>query len=375
MHQLQLTETLDVEAVERELGILWKNSAAQHEEMLLRTRVANLLAIIPEQSGLDDVNTTLEDLSSAHPSRALVIVAERHEADRDIDLYISSFYQKDSFGRGRVCCEELVLIARGKFVPELPSVALPLLVSDLPTFLWWRDDLDTQQKMFHTFCHAADRLVIDSADATNPEETVTAVSRLIEEGRHEELGISDINWARLTSWRALLASFYDASRYRPALERITEVTIDYTSPAGDATAIAPQALLLAGWLMSRLEWHVAHHGSERNSTTFRFYAVHEDRLIQFRLNRVDRPDIRPGRLSRAELTTDMAGAGFSVIRHDNGRHLETRATMDGIEQPGRVLPVRNRSTAQLLGRELEILCNDNIYAEALRVAAKLIEAI
>ncbi len=372
MHQVQLTETLDVEAVERELAILWTNSAAQHEEALMRTRVANLIAIIPEQSRLDEVNSTLEDLSSAHPSRALVIVAERHATDRDIDLYISSFYQKDSFGRGRVCCEELVLIARGKYVPELPSVALPLLVSDLPTFLWWRDTLDTQEKLFQTFCDAADRLVIDSAEVDSPEATVTTVSRLYEEGRHEDCGISDINWARLTSWRALLASFYDASRYRPALDRITEVTIDYTSPSGNAAAIAPQALLFAGWLMSRLGWQLAHHAAERDATAFSFYAVHEDRLIKFQLNRVDRPDIRPGRLARAELATDMTGAGFTVIRHDNGRHLETRATMDGVEQPGRVLPVRNRSTAQLLGRELEIICNDNVYAEAVRVAAKLL---
>jgi hypothetical protein len=39
---------------------------------------------------------------------------------------------------------------------------------------------------------------------------------------------------------------------------------------------------------------------------------------------------------------------------------------------GRVLPVRNRSAAQLLSREMEILCNDQIYQEAVAVAAKMI---
>jgi len=42
-------------------------------------------------------------------------------------------------------------------------------------------------------------------------------------------------------------------------------------------------------------------------------------------------------------------------------------------QRGRVLPVRNRSTAQLLSREMEILCNDQIYQEALQFAANLNE--
>jgi hypothetical protein len=38
-----------------------------------------------------------------------------------------------------------------------------------------------------------------------------------------------------------------------------------------------------------------------------------------------------------------------------------------------VLPARNRSAAQLLSREMEILCNDNIYQEALALATTLAE--
>jgi hypothetical protein len=37
-----------------------------------------------------------------------------------------------------------------------------------------------------------------------------------------------------------------------------------------------------------------------------------------------------------------------------------------------VLPVRNRSAAQLLSREMEILCNDQIYQEAVVLAARMI---
>jgi glucose-6-phosphate dehydrogenase assembly protein OpcA len=373
MQQVHLAATLDVEAVERELGVLWRKSAEDENDALVRARVANLLAIIPEESGIDEVNTTLEALSTAHPSRALVIVAERDAADRDIDLFISSFYQKDSFGRGRLCCEELVLIARGKYVPELPSVAVPLLVSDLPTFLWWRDALDTDEKMFQSFCHAADRLVIDSVESNKPHRTIAAVSRLFDEGRHEGLGISDINWARLTSWRALLASFYDAPRYQTSLAQIAEVKIDYTAPSDDSSAIAPQAVLFAGWLMSRLGWELADTRAQSVLDTLQIAAVSNDRPIQVQLNRVDRADIRPGRLARAELISE--GASFVVSRDENGKHLETKAIMDGVEQPGRVLPVRNRSTAQLLARELEILCNDNIYAEAVSVAAKIIAQV
>jgi hypothetical protein len=40
-----------------------------------------------------------------------------------------------------------------------------------------------------------------------------------------------------------------------------------------------------------------------------------------------------------------------------------------------VLPVRNRSAAQLLSREMEILCNDQIYQEAVAMAARMIDRL
>jgi len=91
-----------------------------------------------------------------------------------------------------------------------------------------------------------------------------------------------------------------------------------------------------------------------------------------KLNRVDRGEHRPGRLVRVELFSS-GGASFRVARSDDNVHLVAEALLGEEIQRGRVLPVRNRSTAQLLSREMEILCNDKIYQESLAVAASLIE--
>src|SRR4029453_16647917 len=109
MHQVQISETLDVEVVERELGILWHDSAAGEGDdfAVMRARVANLIIVTTDPSSLDEIHETLEALSALPPSRALVIVAENPAADRDIELFISSFYQNDSQSRKRLCCEEI----------------------------------------------------------------------------------------------------------------------------------------------------------------------------------------------------------------------------------------------------------------------------
>jgi glucose-6-phosphate dehydrogenase assembly protein OpcA len=377
MHQVHIGQILDVAAVERELRVLWQDSAAEREHedsVLMRARVANVIVLLPDDSDLDALNPTLQELSTVHPHRAIVNVAARQDVDRDIELYVSSFCQSDSRGGNRLSCEEIILIARGRFVPELPSAALPLLIPDLPTFLWWRDVLEFDDRTFLDFSRASDRLVIDSVDAKNSRSTMLTLARLFDEGR-QQLGISDINWARLTSWRALLASFYDAPRCKTPLTRISSVVIEYSAPEYEPGEIAPQALLLLGWLATRLKWGLSPKPVQKEPDRLRLAALSENRSINIELNRVARADIRPGRLVRAQLNAENDAATFVVLRHEQGLHLETQIQIDRQAHPGRILPVRNRSTAQLLGRELEILSNDNIYAEAVRWARNLLRHI
>ena len=91
------------------------------------------------------------------------------------------------------------------------------------------------------------------------------------------------------------------------------------------------------------------------------------------LHRVREAAIKPGRLARVELQLSADGSGFKVERSADRKCVLTEAKLGSDTKCGRVLPVRNRSTAQLLSREMEILCNDQIYQEAVSIAAKMIE--
>jgi hypothetical protein len=85
--------------------------------------------------------------------------------------------------------------------------------------------------------------------------------------------------------------------------------------------------------------------------------------------------MKPGRLAQVELRSEREQAAtFLVSRSADGLHLKTQARIGSNVQPGRLLPVRNRSTAQLLSREMEILCNDSVYEEAISLAARMIPA-
>jgi glucose-6-phosphate dehydrogenase assembly protein OpcA len=382
--QIQLGKTLDVAVVERELSQLWAETAndpkaspdTQADHAVLRARVANLLVFAAAEDAFNDVRALLAELTAVHPSRVLTMLGVREAEDQDIEMSVESLCQTDKRSGGkRLSCEEITLMAFGKFVSELPSAALPLLVPDLSTFLWWRNSPRVDDKVLDTLLRATDRLIVDSVEFAHADLDLLEVNKVFNEPKYDHVGISDLNWARLTFWRGLLADFYDVPPYREHLAQIERVEIDYVAPAFDAERVAPQALLLAGWLGSRLGWTLAKDKAierEGTSLTCNFdCAIGNARPVIVTLNRVEPGEHKPGRLVRAELFSG-GGCSFRVGRSDNNSHLVADALLGEEIQRGRVLPVRNRSTAQLLSREMEILCNDKIYQEAVALAAMMI---
>jgi glucose-6-phosphate dehydrogenase assembly protein OpcA len=375
--QIQVPETLDVELVERELTALWMQTArglgVGQEGAVWRARAANIIIFSSRTSTLDNVDAILADLSQMHPCRALIVLADSAGADQDIEIYIASLCQKDERGyASNLCCEEVRLRAAGQFVPELPSATLPLLVPDLPVFLWWDDELGANNNLWTELSSAADRLIVDSLNF--PLAELQRVAQRFSRNTNDSLGISDINWARLTSWRALLASFYDVRAYRPALDSLQSINVDYVAP--EATkGLAPQALLIAGWLASRLGWAPDPESYEQQDKVLRLKLRKKDLSVELVLRGIAEEPTWPGRLSCVELKSNNDSATFCVSRSTTGVHLETHTNVNGDDHPGQVMPVRNRSMAQLLGREMEILKNDDIYATALTAAMKICEKL
>ena len=72
--------------------------------------------------------------------------------------------------------------------------------------------------------------------------------------------ISDMNWGRITTWREMIAGFFDVPAQRPYLDEIGHVNIQYAITPGPregrhGPVNRTQALLMAGWLAwGKLLW-------------------------------------------------------------------------------------------------------------------------
>ena len=382
--QIKVSATLDVQAVEQELGELWKQNAGEtdieEEGAVMRARVLNLLVYVENEAALAKVNELLNEITSAHPCRVIVMLGEPSAEDQDIEMFVSAHCLTHTDGGGKnLCGEQLTLKARGRFTVELPSAAVPLLVPDLPVFLWWAGAPRLDDQIFERLSRAADRVVIDSADFRRPYDDMLELTGRLLSRRKDHAAISDLNWARLTSWRTLLASFYDVEEYRASLAGTNRVRIEYVPHDLTPEAVAPKALILAGWLASRLGWRTM----PEQSLTKNERGVHavrlekDERQIAVEFAGVESRQQMQGWIARIELyAASQQTATFVVLRSPDGRYLETEVGGgDGGEtRSSRTLIGGDKTEAELLASELAIISYDRIYEAALAAAASMLKA-
>lgn len=383
LQQIKVSATLDVQSVEQELSELWKQNTGEHDleedGAVMRARVLNLLVYVQSETALEEVNHLLGEITSAHPCRVIVMLAQVEGEDHDIEMFVSAHCLTQAGGGGKnLCGEQLTLKARGRFTVELPSAAIPLLVPDLPIFLWWRAAPRLHDQTFASLSRAADRVVIDSADFGRPYDDMLELAGLLISRGKDHARISDLNWARLTSWRTLLASFYDVEEYRASLAGLTRVRIEYVPHDIAPEAVAPKALILAGWLASRLGWRAVPEQSltRESSGAHRVSLEKDGRPLTVEFAGVERRAEMQGWIARIKLCAEhLQPATFVVLRSPDGRYLETEVGGDkGETRSARTLVAGDKTEAELVENELEILSHDRIYEEALAAAALMLKS-
>jgi glucose-6-phosphate dehydrogenase assembly protein OpcA len=366
---------IDVGAIERELTSLWQQASEEEGHGVIRSSILNLLVYAPKNADAALVNDMLAGITAAHPCRAVLMIADPSEAGPKLEAQVTSRCTLPTATSKQVCCEQVTIIAAGWAVNDVPSAVAPLLLSDLPVYLWWRAVPSIQDKaLFQKLADISDRVIIDSAFFNDPQGDLAKMATVLND-TPRWTAISDLNWARLTAWRALLAGFYDVVEYRQQLDGLDRVVIEYAPANSDPSAIPARALLLGAWLASRLGWQVKADSGKRTdgTTTFEFSADRNSITAEF--TRTSR-EIEPGHIALVTLgcAGDKSGS-FTVKRSQDGQRIETSVMRGEDMRVQRVLSYEGLSEGELIGREIEILGHDRVYEQAVLAAGELIAAL
>ncbi|HUZ99658.1 MAG TPA: glucose-6-phosphate dehydrogenase assembly protein OpcA [Gaiellaceae bacterium] len=217
--------------VDRAIAQLRAATATEDGQPSLRTSVMTHIAWVPE-GWVDRARSALSGMAERHPSRTILLLPEPNAGSEGIDATVSlECYAVPGVER-EVCSEVIELRLRGLRAKAPASIVEPLLISDLPVFLRWRGEPPWGAQELDQLVGVTDRLIVDSTewdDLPFPYRNLA--------GLFDRDAVSDIAWARTSRWRTLLASLW------PDIAGVGVVRVTGTNA---------QALLIAGWLRSRL---------------------------------------------------------------------------------------------------------------------------
>jgi glucose-6-phosphate dehydrogenase assembly protein OpcA len=329
-------------------GLLKERHAAV--EAFVPARVLNLVVVV-DREWRGEIANRLEGVGRYHPSRTIICTVEQGREEIDAVVTIGS---EDELAHGELALgrERVVLELGESQLPYLDSIVDPLVVTDLATLVWaphgHREGVDALLKL-------AQVVLVDSVDEPSIEAALDRV---------RELGtrcyVVDLAWLRSVPWRERIAATFDPPIWRQELRAISSVEVRHRP---DSVAAA---LLLIGWLGSRLGWTpselVAANGSLRG------HARGGRQEVELSL----RSDPRLSAPGLAGITIATAsGMSISLDRGPGGLTAE-RVTREGSHSSWTVLGA-SRGEAGILGEGIrQALLRDPTYALALRYATEMV---
>ncbi|MFF8381846.1 glucose-6-phosphate dehydrogenase assembly protein OpcA [Streptomyces sp. NPDC015661] len=269
--------------------------------------VLTLIVVTDEENAYDSVKAANE-ASREHPSRTLVVIKRHARTPRE--RHETRLDAEVRLGTDAGSGETVLLRLYGEVGDRADSVVLPLLLPDAPVVVWWPVDAPEVPSQDPLGSLAQRRIT----DMYAVEDPLAALER---RAVSYAPGDTDLAWTRLTPWRSMLAAALD------------QAPLTVTSAAVESEAENPSAELLARWFEVRL-------------------GVSVDRVV------TDGPVVTAVRM----------GTAGGEIRIDRPEGPVARLAIPG--QPGRVLALKVRTTAELIAEELRRLDPDEAYAAALR---------
>ena len=365
-----------ISQLERELARLRRASTAHAKEQghsVARAAVLNLIVYADREMHAKRAAASTARLADRHPSRAIVILADRAPTRAEVDIELHCHVPHGD-ATAQISYEQILARVKGDADERIASVVIPLLVPDLPVFLWWTGTPPQDARRFDDLLELADRLIVDSADFARPDRTLPLIAELAVAQRHRGFGVTDLNWTRLTPWRELIAAFFDSAAWRPYLDRVVGVRIG-SGVDMDGRDIHPsQALMLVGWLASRLAWHAVETlaPSEAGGLLFRM-SRGDGEPIAVRVRPRFERGIEAGDTSgvRVQARLDGALAEFVLKRAPDPHHATATVVVDGDTRSTRVVPLPSPEIDQLLREELSIVGSDQVFEDALRALVAL----
>jgi glucose-6-phosphate dehydrogenase assembly protein OpcA len=339
--------SVDVASLGHELRRLWQENAREGGP-ITRACTRNLVALCASEAEATRATETIASLAGDHPSRAFVVVAAEDPAK--LEAFLTAHCSLRAGGR-HVCCEQLTLHVGRDARRRAAGAIVPLLVPDLPVFVWLTGTPSWEDPLLERLLDVSDRLVIDSRTASDPH---AFVCNLVDAHKADAWAPGDFEWSRLMDWREAVASLFDEPATRALPSRVERIEVRY-GRGGSAVAAA----LLAGWAQDRVAAARAREGVKGTASAT--------------LTQVG--EASPSAILSVTLAADDPPFHCTVAFEKGDSGLTSRVDLeDACALPAR-LPFTESDVARLLEHQLDMPGASPLYERALARAATLLSDV
>ena len=360
----------NVGEIEAGLSAMWRSAAEASgaESTVTRASALTLLVYVDCEKAAREVSNLIAEVTRQNPCRAVVMVMDPKGSPPGLMASVSAHCHMPVEGESQICSEQITLNARGETGPELASVVLPLTVSGLPIYLWWRAEGFAMPAYFDQILRVTEHLIVDSARFCATGADLRALAAWLEKysGR---IRLSDLNWARTTPWREVMAQCFDSPDRRPFLYRIQKLRIEYEMESARLSTQRAQSLLLTAWLATRLGWEFRRADPRQGNLprSFYFHSGAGEVKVERGLRKVE----GGGSGVCFSFVIEADGARFSFSRGPDGMVVQTLAEVLGQPPIGRTVRIEAGDEVEILNNELMLAGRDHVYEEALALVARM----
>ena len=291
-----------------------RSEAGDDEHVHPRNCVMTLISVTPSEADELSAEQTTLLIGREHPAQAIVIREEAPVRGHKLDARIGTEVQRPQMGCPTEC-EIITIHVGGQAADHLAELLDPLLVSGVPTYLWWLGTPPFGKKELLDALRICDGLVVDSARFEEPHRSFHGLSRLLKVAHHR-LGLADMQWSRLRPWRETIAQFFTPADRRKFLSGIAEVGVDY---AGEGRGNRIAAALVTGWMAAALGWKLKRAAAGPGGVVVAHYEAGA-RSVEVAFRSVQKDHLAPGELSAIRIAGASQGTTFRLtVQHDPER--------------------------------------------------------
>jgi glucose-6-phosphate dehydrogenase assembly protein OpcA len=279
-----------------------------------RNTVMSLVAVAASAEEEERAQSECKAIAAHHPSLAIVVRGQLDVKEGRIDASITApapvpVTEATPASAASPAHYELVTLhVHGAASSHLSALVDPLLVSGVPTFIWWLGTPPFGSKEIRDALSIADALVVDSARFARPYHSFLGLASASAHAHHR-LGLADLQWARLDPWRETIAQFFAPVARRAFLKGIAEIGIDYT---GEGRGNRIPSAVLIGWIASALGWKLQRATGGSGGIVSAQFVAEGWRVVDVAFRSVVKAGLVEGEISTVRIAGGAEGTTFRL---------------------------------------------------------------